>query len=163
MAFHSRKHCTGQIINFASTEFEICYIFSIDTENEGFCQILGARCVAIGFYVMLEGHRSCRMLFLKPNSLETFGHTTNRTIRLIFLHSKCCLPRCLRIKAFGNLVGFFPGLICYKNLLFKKGFFQNFLFLGLIWYKSSKTPKMLIYVYLTISMSSSIMCRSRNG
>jgi len=27
--------------------------------------------------VMLEDHKSCRVLFLKPYSLENFGHTTN--------------------------------------------------------------------------------------
>ena len=94
MALYSRKHCTGQNFDFAWTEFakfEICYILTIGTENNDFCLILGARCVAIGLYVMLEDHESCRVRFLKPDSLKNFGHTTNATMRLMFLHSKCYL------------------------------------------------------------------------
>ena len=47
-----------------------------------------------------------------------------------------------------------------KNRVF---FLRIFFFWGPICYKNSKIPKMLIYTYLTISMSSSIMCGSRNS
>jgi len=129
-----------------------------------FCLILGVRCVAIGLYMMLEGHESCGVPFLKPDSIENFGHTTNMTMRLIFLHSKCCLP-C--IKAFSNATfcvrhGIFLSVWLHSSK--KLGFFLRvFFFWRLICYTNSKTPKMLIYMYLTISMSSSIMCRSRNS
>jgi hypothetical protein len=33
--------------------FEICYILTIGTENSDFCLPLGARCVALGLYMML--------------------------------------------------------------------------------------------------------------
>ena len=46
---------------------------------------------------MLEGHESCRVLFLKPYGLENFRDTTNMTMRLAFLHSEHCL---LWIEAF---------------------------------------------------------------
>jgi hypothetical protein len=75
-------------------------MLTIGTENNGFCLVLSARCVPIGLYIMLEGYQSCRMLFLKPYSLENFGHTTKATMRLVFSHSKRCL---LRIEAFSNL------------------------------------------------------------
>ena len=46
----------------------------------------------------------------------------------------------------------------------KNGFFLRiFFFWGPICYKNSKIPKISIYAYLTISMSSSTMCRSRNS
>jgi len=46
---------------------------------------------------MLEDHKSGGVLFLKPDSLKNFRHTTNAMMRLIFLHSKCHL---LHIQAF---------------------------------------------------------------
>ena len=49
-----------------------------------FCLILGARCIAIGLYVMLEVHKSHRVLFLKPDGLENFGHTANDNKTYIF-------------------------------------------------------------------------------
>ena len=70
---------------------------TIGTENGDFCLTLGARCVALGLYVMLYGHESCGVLFLKSDSPENFGHTTNAAMRLICFHSKCYL---LCIKAF---------------------------------------------------------------
>src|SRR6202050_2579161 len=46
----------------------------------------------------------------------------------------------------------------------KNGFFLRiFFFWGPICYKNSKIPQISIYAYLTISMSSSTMCRSRNS
>src|ERR1700683_5618783 len=46
----------------------------------------------------------------------------------------------------------------------KNGFFLRiFFFWGPICYKISKIPKISIYAYLTILMSSSTMCRSRNS
>jgi len=74
--------------------------FNYRYRNSDFCLVLSARCVPIGLYIMLEGHESCRMLFLKLYSLENFGHTANATMRLVFSHSKRCL---LRIEAFSNL------------------------------------------------------------
>ena len=78
---------------------------TIGTENNDFGLTLGARCVAIGLYVMLEDHESCRVLFLKPDSLKNFGHTTNTMRRLIFLQSKWYL---LCIKVF-SIVTFCLG------------------------------------------------------
>ena len=85
---------------------------TIRTENNDFCLTLGVRCVAIGLHMMLEDHESCRVLFLKPDSLKNFGHTTNMTMRLIFLHNKCYL---LCIKAF-SIVTF-----CLKHGFFLSG------------------------------------------
>ena len=76
MALYSRKHCAGPNFDFAWTEFckfETCYILTIGTENNDFCLILGARCIAIGLYMMLEGRKSYGVLFLKPDSLKNFG------------------------------------------------------------------------------------------
>ena len=69
-------------LNFA--KFEVCYILTIGTENNDTCLILGARCIAIGLYMMLEVHKSCRMLFLKPDGLKNFGHTANNNKTYIF-------------------------------------------------------------------------------
>src|SRR6202167_2759263 len=106
-------------------------MLTIGTENNDFCLIWGARCVAIGLYVMLEDHESCRVLFLKPDSLKNFGHTTNATMRLIFLHSKCYLL-CIKV--------FFIVTFCHRHDIFssrglkdgfmaeKNGFFLRIFF-----------------------------------
>ena len=121
MALYSRKHCAGPNFDFAWTEFckfETCYILTIGTENNDFCLILGARCIAIGLYMMLEGHKSYGVLFLKPDSLKNFGHTTNATMRLIFLHSKFYL---LCIKVF-SIVTFCRGHDIFSSGGLKAGF-----------------------------------------
>ena len=87
MDLYSRKHCAGQKFDFAQAEFwKIwgCYILTIGTENDDSCLILGARFIAIGLYMMLEVHKSCRMLFLKPDGLKNFGHTANNNKTYIF-------------------------------------------------------------------------------
>jgi hypothetical protein len=91
---------------------------TIGTKNNDFCLILGARCVAIGLYVMLEDHESCRVRFLKPDSLKNFGHTTNTMMRLIFLHSKCYL---LCIKVF-SIATFCLGHSIFSSGGLKDGF-----------------------------------------
>ena len=124
---------------------------TIGTKNNDFCLISGVRCVAIGLYVMLEDHESCRVLFL----------------RLIFLHSKCYLL-CIKVFSIATFClghgifssrGLQDGFMAEKNRVFLRIFF----FWEPICYKISKIPKISIYVYLTISMSSSTMCRSRNS
>ena len=84
---------------------------TIGTENNDFCLTLGARCVAIGLYMMLEDHESHRVRFLKHDSLKNFGHTTNTMMRLIFLHSKCYLL-CIKVFSIATFClghGFFSG------------------------------------------------------
>jgi hypothetical protein len=46
---------------------------TIGTKNSDFCLTLGARCVALGLYVMLYGHESCGVLFLKSDSPENLS------------------------------------------------------------------------------------------
>jgi len=115
---------------------------TIGTENNDFCLTLGARCVAIGLYVMLEDHESQRVRFLKHDSLKNFGHTTNTMMRLIFLHSKCYL---LCIKVF-SIATFCLGHGIFSSRGFKDGFMAEKKKTGFcleisFWGTNQKSPK----------------------
>ena len=51
------------------------------------------------------------MLFLKPNSLDNFGHTTNT----LTFFAQQMLSAAAAHRGLCYRLGFFPGLICYKN------------------------------------------------